>query len=172
MNILSLDPSGSFKYGSGTTGWCIVNLETEKILEIGKIEAKNFKTKEEYFAEHIKLLDKEINIVIIENFILYQHTAQNFINQELETSELIGYIDGKATERNLNVVRQNAQLIKTALKKTNVLLKITNRKQFQLTFKTSKKDSVQWYFNNKRIKGHIVDAIRHAFYYINQSKEK
>lgn len=172
MIILAVDPSGSYKYGSGTTGWCAVT-SSGMILLTGNIKAKDYKTKAEYIKAHDELFN-EINpdILVIENFILYQGTASTLYNQELETSELIGYMCGKAEDRKIKVVRQNAQLIKTALYKPNILLNVVNQNFNQLVLKKTKIDRQQWIFENKRISNHMVDSIRHAFYYITRENQK
>ena len=174
MILMSIDPSGSFKHGSGVTGICLVDKEKEEILLVGNIKAKNFGSREDYFEEHMKMIENyKIDVLVIENFILYKSTANSLLNQELETSELIGAICAFAERKKILVIRQNAQLIKTALKKSNVLLAIVNKKKVQLELRTSKKDRQQWFINNVRVSRHILDSIRHAFYYLNKiEKEK
>lgn len=173
MLILAFDPSGSFKYGSGTSGWCFVNSSNNQIIDLGNIKAKKYKTRKEYFEEHINILKKwSIDVLVVENFILYKSSANSMLNQELETSELIGYICGVAEEMNIKIVRQNAQVIKTILKKNNVLQDIINKINKQIEFKTKKTDRVQWYFRGTRISNHIVDALRHAYFYITKEKQK
>ena len=169
MKIIAFDPSGSFKYGSGTSGWCIMEDTNFEIIKLGNIKAKDYETKELYFKAHIDLLEKEkLSVLVIENFILYKGTASSMVNKELETSELIGYIVGKATELNMKVYRQNSQEIKTVLKKSNIILNILNHSKEQIVFKKTKKDRQQWYYQEKRISNHIIDAIRHAVLYSNK----
>lgn len=173
MRILAIDPSGSFKHGSGTSGWCVVDDETGKIIGLGNIKAKEFDTREQYFSKHKSIAKLYIHdILVIENFILYQSTASSLFNQELETSELIGVICDFEEERGKKIVRQKAQQIKSVLKKNNVLLGLVNKTEDRLTFKTTKADRVQWFFEGVRISNHIVDAIRHAYYYLNQENKK
>jgi Holliday junction resolvasome RuvABC endonuclease subunit len=172
MRVLAFDPSGSFNHGSGTTGWCVVEVETNHIVGLGNIKAKDFKTREEYFKKHKDIMKQYIyDILVIENFILYESTASSLLNQELETSELIGFICGVANERNKKVVRQNAQAVKSVLKKNSILLSVANQKENQIELRSNKLDRVQWYFDKVRISNHIVDSLRHAFYYINQEKK-
>ncbi|NCU41499.1 MAG: hypothetical protein EOM19_02105 [Candidatus Moranbacteria bacterium] len=172
MIVLAIDPSGSFKYGSGTSGWCVVDGETKEIVALGNIKAKDFKTREEYFDDHKRIATKyKHDVLVIENFILYKNTASSMFNQELETSELIGVICDFEKEKKRKIVRQNAQQIKTILKKNHILLSIINEREKRLTFRTGKKDRVQWFFEEKRISNHIVDAIRHAFYYITKQNQ-
>lgn len=165
MVILSFDPSGSYKYGSGMTGWSLAKEENETLLviDVGVIKAKNFLTKEDYFKEHKNLIIKtKPELIILENFILYSSTMKSLTNQEMETSELIGYIMAAAEE--IKVVRQLAQLIKGVLStKPAVLVDIINSKD--LTYKTSKNNNVLWYYKGKRVTNHTMDSLRHIAYY-------
>ena len=45
MKILSIDPSGSYNYGQGTTGWCLINSENHELLKYGNIKAKDYISK-------------------------------------------------------------------------------------------------------------------------------
>lgn len=171
MIILAVDPSGSYQYGSGTTGWCLVEQETEKIIRLGQIKAKDFKTKDEYIEKHKELLEFKFDTLVIENFILYPSSASSLYNQELETSEIVGIMDSLAKSLNKKVVRQRALNIKSALKKPEILMNIANKKQKQLLAEMIS-GRIYWTFDYKRISGHIVDSIRHAFYYINEQKKK
>ena len=174
MKVLAIDPSGSFKHGSGTTGWCIVEKENKKIIELGNIKAKDYKTREDYFNAHKRLFDYEFDILVIENFILYQSTASSLFNQELETSELIGLICGVAQEHHKKIVRQKAAVVKPILKKNSILLSLINQKTKQIELRTSAKDRVQWYLIKEkpiRLSNHIMDSIRHAFYYLNTEEK-
>jgi hypothetical protein len=172
MRVLAIDPSGSFKHGSGTSGWCVVDDKTGKIVGLGNIKAKNYESREKYFNAHKSLINMYTHdILVIENFILYQSTASSLYNQELETSELIGVICSLEEEQGKKIVRQKAQQIKSVLKKNKVLLALVNQTEEKLTFKTTKLDRVQWFFEDVRVSNHIVDAIRHAYYYLNQEKK-
>ena len=55
--VLALDPSGAFKEGLGTTGWCLFDQHTDKIVKFGFIYAGNFATQFKYWDEHIQLID-------------------------------------------------------------------------------------------------------------------
>ena len=68
----------------------------------------------------------------------------------------------------MKVYRQNSQEIKTVLKKSNIILNILNHSKEQIVFKKTKKDRQQWYYQEKRISNHIIDAIRHAVLYSNK----
>ena len=107
--------------------------------------------------------------MVIEAFVLYKGTASSFYHQELETSELIGELIGFARVSQIKTTKQRASEIKGALYKPNVLLNITNN---QIEHRKTRADKNQWYFEGERISNHIVDAIRHAYYYLNKKGEK
>ena len=94
---LGIDPSGAFKEGQGTTGWCVLDNKTNQLLEVGTIAAKNYKTYHEYWEAHINLikkLQKKYNklAVSIEDYILYKNHAMAQVNSQLETVQLLGII--------------------------------------------------------------------------------
>lgn len=166
--ILAIDPSGNFKDGKGITGF----FGREKNLVVyGSVKAKEYKTKEEYYKAIARLLKcYHIRILVIEDFTLYEQTAQSFTNQSLETSELIGFIENTAIEHKIKVVRQKASLIKYSLTKPEVLKSIINNERNTnfLDYKTSKDGKILWYYNLTRINNHTIDAMRHYAYYINK----
>ena len=172
LTILGLDPSGTYKYGSGTTGYSVVSthLNKIKIIEMETIRAKNFLTKEEYYKAHIELIKKhKPNLIICENFILYAHSMRALSNQEMETSELIGYLEGKANEMNIEFIRQNAQLIKGLLTtKPDVFKNMVSESSGNkdLDYKINKSGSLLWTFKEKRVVSHSLDSLRHVIYYL------
>ena len=94
---MGIDPSGAFKEGSGTTGWCVLDNETNKLLEVGTVAAKDYKNCHEYWEAHIQLIKQLIkrynNIAIsIEDYILYKNAAMAQVNSQLETVQLLGII--------------------------------------------------------------------------------
>lgn len=94
---LGIDPSGAFKEGKGTTGWCVLDNATNKLVAIGVISATDYKTDHEYWEAHIKLI-KQITkkypqtAVSIEDYILYKNQAMAQVNSQLETVQLLGII--------------------------------------------------------------------------------
>ena len=92
---MGIDPSGAFKEGSGTTGWCVLDNATNKLLEVGTIAAKDYKCYHDYWEAHtnlIKQLTKRYNnmAVSIEDYILYKSHAMDQVNSQLETVQLLG----------------------------------------------------------------------------------
>lgn len=163
MKILSFDPSGTFKNGNGTTGWSIYD---EKITEAGFIKAKFFEDKLDYFNAHKTLIEKiKPDLIIVENFILYQASMSALSNQEMETSELIGFIEAQG----IKTIRQNASVIKGILSERPFIV-CNILKGSELNYKIYKSGRTLWFYKGKQISNHIMDSIRHIAYYL--AKEK
>lgn len=161
MIILAFDPSGSFKEGKGQTGW--VCIKDDQLLSYGLIKAKDFKTKYDYFEEHIKHIKSvNPNIVVMENFRLYGHKANSLIGSELETAKLIGVMQHHLDKSNRNYVMQMAAQVKTRFT-DNILI---NKKYI------TKDVNGRYYINGVNVAGHIIDALRHALFYMLKEKLK
>lgn len=95
---IGIDPSGAFREGKGTTGYCVLDNRCNKILEVGTVAAKDFKTDHEYWNAHIMLLRTLLRkysssvAVSIEDYILYKNHAMAQVNSQLETVQLLGII--------------------------------------------------------------------------------
>lgn len=173
MKILSIDPSGSYNYGQGTTGWCLINSENHELLKYGNIKAKDYISKKLYHKAHIDLIRNiECDKLIIENFILFKGNRINLINKELETSELIGYITGVANEIGIDLIKQSPKAIQDFKKNPDIILEVMNKNIMQIEFISTPFDREQWYFKNKRISCHIVDAIKHYLFFETYKLEK
>ena len=93
--VLAMDPSGAYKEGLGTTGWCLLDNETGKVVKFGYIYAGNFSCQFQYWDAHIKLIDGLAGYhpdVVIEDYLLYGERAEAQINSRLETPQLLGII--------------------------------------------------------------------------------
>jgi len=96
--ILSMDPSGSFHEGKGTTGLAVMDAVTNKFIYVGFISAHKYECQEEYFNAHLTWIAecmkryKDDCILSIEDYILYSSNARSHINSHMETSQLIGLI--------------------------------------------------------------------------------
>ena len=53
--ILAVDPSGAFSEGKGTTGWCIMDAEQNKVVKIGNIFAGKDQSKESFWDAHVNI---------------------------------------------------------------------------------------------------------------------
>ena len=96
--VLGIDPSGSFKEGKGTTGWCVYDRKVNKVIEIGSIRATGFDIAHEYWDAHLKILYYKHEqygaelVVSIEDYMLYKNKTESQINSVMETSQLLGII--------------------------------------------------------------------------------
>lgn len=93
--LLALDPSGNFREGKGTTGFCILDCSTGKVKETGTISAKDFPSMEAYWDAHIRLLTHFARrhgkkAVVIEDYLLYGDKAATQVHSRMETPKVIG----------------------------------------------------------------------------------
>lgn len=116
-HILALDPSGNFDEGKGTTGWVLMNYK-EKLIASGAIAAKNFKSAEDYWTEHINLIIKNAEkykeglVVVVEDYVLYRDKATSQTNSRMETCRLLGLIQWICAQNNIALVFQLATTVK------------------------------------------------------------
>lgn len=95
--ILGIDPSGSFKEGKGTTGWCVYDTKNTQVIELESIRATTYPTAHAYWNAHLDLIANKKQeygsmIVSIEDYLLYKNKSSNQINSIMETSQLLGII--------------------------------------------------------------------------------
>lgn len=160
--ILALDPSGSFHEGKGTTGWCILEEASQKITSTGNISALSYDYMEAYWQAHTTLLSQTNKkyqnrlIVVIENFLLYNHKAKAQVNSELETSKLLGVLQYYCWIHKIPYAMQNASEVKNRWND-----KILHYKQYL----TKHKNKLVVPHNKEKIDRHCKDAIRHAVHY-------
>jgi hypothetical protein len=160
--ILSIDPSGAFKEGKGTTGWCLFSHTTDRIISLGEISAHKFDNACDYWEAHLNLINavvKHIQTeypdaylrVVIEDYLLYAHKANSQINSRMETSQLLGILKQHLHKSRLPYrIRPASQVMKRWNNK--ILL----RKGYIEKFKN------RWVFKKQFLNDHKMDAIRHA----------
>lgn len=100
--VMGIDPSGAFKEGKGTTGWCIYDTKEKIVREVGTIKAMEYECDHYYWHEHPtviesyrKLYDNKKGtdfVISIEDYILYKNKASAQVNSAMETSQLLGII--------------------------------------------------------------------------------
>lgn len=156
MRILAIDISGNYNEGKGTTGYCIGNGDGT-IIEIGEIRAKDFETRMEYHDAVLSLAlnKKKVDVIVCENFRLYQHKAQAQVHSELETPRIIGALEYCAWLKKMPLYFQMAVDVKKRfsddiLTEKCILEKVKN----------------VFYFKGIKTNDHIRDAIRHYNYFV------
>lgn len=162
IKILTLDPSGAYNEGKGTTGYSIWFFnELSKgygLVKTGNIRAEHYNNQHNYFNAHITLIENEQpDVIVMEDFTLYANKAMQQIGSTMETPQLIGLIKYYCGEHNIELVIQRAVDVK-------------NRWSDKiLAFKgIIYKDPSGFYrdMNNVKISRHAKDAIRHGMHYI------
>lgn len=155
MKILAIDPSGNFTEGKGTTGWVLLT-EDRTIISCGQILAENFSTKFDYWNAIISLPKHlGVDMVVIEDFLLYESRAKSQINSRFETPKIIGLLEYNLWTDKKEYTLQRAVDVKNRwtddiLVRNGVIQKKGNK----------------YYAGGVLISGHIRDAIRHGMHYI------
>lgn len=114
---MGIDPSGAYKEGKGTTGWCILDNRTNKLLRVGTISAKNYDSAIEFWHAHIEAIAKmrrhyKSLAISIEDYILYKSSAMAQVNSQLETVQLIGIIKHYCYYNDLEIFIRPAVAVK------------------------------------------------------------
>lgn len=159
--VLSLDPSGAFKEGSGTSGWALLNGNASSILDVGDISAKQYTRMEAYWNAHIRLIKTTLDtfgkqniVVVMEDYVLYAEKSESQINSRMETCKLIGIIQHYCWQNHIPYRMQLATEVKARWSD-----KILEHKGL------IRYEGKSCYAANKRINKHIRDAIRHGVHF-------
>lgn len=160
MRALTLDPSGNFDEGKGSTGWAV--FEDGQLETFGEVSAEDYNSIERYFQEVGRLIpDNKVDLVICEGYRLYggaRGKAQ--INSSLETPQLIGYLRMACWEDKIPFILQPPSDKKpvddTRLVRAGVFEKKGNKH----------------YCMGRSTNLHMRDAIRHGIYYYRFGKGK
>lgn len=160
MKILAIDPSGNFFEGKGVTGWALYSEDKPK--SVGQIRSIEYPTQINYWQEHLNLIELlQPELVVIEEYKLYAHTAKSQIGSEFETIQLIGIIKYYCKNNNIKLVLQPAKI---KIRYTNEILLHKN------IITTDQKKN--YYILGIQTTNHILDAVRHAEYFLNFSRKK
>lgn len=155
--ILGLDPAGNFNEGKGTTGWVLLDTETNKVAKFGYISAQMYKSQIDYWDAHLVLIDSLTGFnpdVVMEDFLIYGNRANSLINSRIETAQLIGVIKYECNKRGKSVHLQTAQVVKTRW--PNEIL--VNKGYI-------KQKGKRHYINKMMVSEHVKDSLRHAVHY-------
>lgn len=158
---MGIDPSGAFREGKGTTGWCILDNRTNKLLRVGTISAKNYTSDVEYWDAHLERIKwahrhyKSLAISI-EDYILYKSSAMAQVNSQLETVQLIGIIKHFCYYNDLEVFIRPAVAVKKRWSDDILLFK-------GIITKIGERYAIP--DSNQTICEHERDSIRHAIHF-------
>ena len=157
--ILSLDPSGSFHEGKGTTGYCLM-LADGTIEEINTICARQHTDAFSYFKAHVLLIEQlamnyENLCVVMEDYVLYANKAASQVNSAMETCQLLGVLKYVCDCSRIPWHIQKAAAVKTRWSDEVLLSK-----------GILKKDKRGLMADGFKICKHEIDAIRHAMHFV------
>ena len=155
MRILSLDISGNFEEGKGTTGYT-VGSSNGTIYEIGDIRAKDFSTRMEYFEAVLKLTTlKNIDIVVCENYRLYGNKTKEQTHSLLETPRIIGALEFWCYTHNTHTKFQMASDVKKRFSDDLLIRK---------NIFTKKNNFI--YYKDILTNDHMRDSFRHYLFFL------
>ena len=118
--VLSIDPSGNFINGKGKTGLVLAEVDEEGFTVLLKetIRAKDYDTHLEYWEAHMDCLDPELDMVIVEDFMVYPGVNQSY--SYMETPRLIGVLQMHAHLLDIPITLQRA--VETHMFKEPILI--------------------------------------------------
>lgn len=159
--LLAIDPSGNFKEGKGTTGYCIFDCNTGRVKETGTIAAKNFDCMEAYWQKHIELLTHFIRgqgkrAVVIEDYLLYGDKATAQVRSRMETPKVIGVMQWFLWQAGIDYYMQLAADVKKRW--SNEILvhaKVLTQQGAEYCLRGRKRPICK----------HEIDSIRHAVHF-------
>ena len=162
ITILTLDPSGAYNEGKGTTGYSIWLFNTISkgygILLTGNIRAEHFSNQYDYFSSHLDLIKRaEPDVIVMEDFTLYANKAKQQIGSTMETPQLIGLIKFYCAEYNIELVMQRAVDVKNRWSDKILEYKGLVYRDPRGSFRD---------MNHYKVSRHAKDAIRHGIHYI------
>lgn len=155
MKKISLDISGNFHEGKGTTG---VAIERDGEIDLYEISAKEYEAAEEYWDAHVELIQKHFpEQLIVEGYRLYHHKGQDAKAQAksiLETPQLLGVVRITAYQLNIPLTVQYAADVKTRWNEELLV-----RKGYL------EKKGNKYYYKNEVTSPHKRDALKHLLHF-------
>lgn len=160
MKVLSFDPSGNFNEGKGTTGFAI-SLDFNLPHKLGDIAASDYETRQEYWAAHRKLIEKQLpDTVVIEDYKLFGHKSKEQIGSSLETPQLIGYLEMICWDLNILVYYQSPST------------KTRHKDEILVNMGIVEKKGQKHYYKGEITNLHKRDALRHNLYFCKFGRKK
>lgn len=161
--VLSLDPSGNYYEGKGTTGY-VIGIDG-KVVEAGQIYSAEAASQMEFWTNVLQLIRNicqkckkdDTFVVVCEDYRLYASASEAQINSNLETPQLIGAIKWYCYTQGIEVVLQMAHEVKgrwsdEVLLNKNIISKCDYRRGYRI--------------GNINLRNHSMDALRHYLHYV------
>jgi hypothetical protein len=163
MKLLTLDISGNFKEGKGTTGICLM-IDGE-VTKLDTIHAGDFPSAEQYWAMHDLYIQQEWpDHVVMEGYKLYNHkgmSAKTQANSDLETPQLLGFLKMVCFQFDIPYTIQYAADVKTRWSE-DVLVQLG----------ILEKKGTKYYWNGESTVTHKRDALKHALHWTRYKEPK
>lgn len=161
--VISLDPSGNFFEGKGTTGFALAR--DGYVAIAGQIYSAEYSSQMEYWTAVIGTIRKyflekreeDTFTVVCEDYRLYASASAAQINSNLETPQLIGAIKWWCYMNNIPVVMQMASEVKQRWSNEVLFTKGLLKKNAYTKDKYT--------FGNLVLGRHSLDALRHLLHY-------
>jgi hypothetical protein len=106
--VLSIDPSGNYVDGHGHTGLVLAQVSEAgwEVVMKETIKAADYDSRLDYWRAHIPLLDQGLDLIVMEDFMLYPFVKQGF--SYMETPRLLGILELSADTFGIPIVFQRA----------------------------------------------------------------
>lgn len=157
MNLVFVDPSGSFHEGKGHTGiaWMQDDWTTLHVLSLS---ASAYPERHMYWEAIINnvldMIETPDDIVIIESFMI---RTQGFLMGKMpETIQFIGALCWELEKHNIKYCLQTPTQAKSRFKDDDLPRYIPG---------FEKRDNGRYYLNGKQVNDHIRDALKHLLYF-------
>ena len=152
--VLSIDPSGNFVDGHGHTGLVLAQVTDDgwEVVMKETIKAADYDSRLDYWRAHIPLLDQGLDLIVMEDFMLYPFVKQGY--SYMETPRLLGILELSADTFKIPVVFQRAtetsHLTEDVLIERGILEKRKNRywhkgKIYNDHERSALKHFIRWY---------------------------
>lgn len=163
MNLIFVDPSGSFTEGKGHTGIACITDDNWSTLTTTSLSASHYTNRHWYWnsiIEEILHLRTSIeDVVIIESFMI---RTQGFLMGKMpETIQLIGALCWELEKYSINYVLQTPTQAKSRFKDDDLPRYIPG---------FEKRSNGRYYLDGKQVNDHIRDALKHLLYYMRYKK--
>ena len=129
--------------------------------KLGDIQSEHFSSRQAYWYDHKNLIEVENpDVCVIETYKLFGHKSKQQIGSQLETPQLIGYLEMVCYELGIEVVYQDPTTKQRhaddVLIKTGVIEKRGNK----------------LYYKGELTNLHKRDALRHNMFYQKYGRKK
>lgn len=159
MNLIFVDPSGSFNEGKGHTGIACITNDDWNTLKTVSLDASKYSSRHDYWeailGTILRFRSTTADVVIIESFMI---RTQGFLMGKMpETIQLIGALSWELEQYGIEYHTQTPTQAKSRFKDDDLPRYIPG---------FEKRPNGRYYLNGKQVNDHIRDALKHLLYFI------